>query len=284
MKCKRLGKGLDALFFNENEVHEDDHVQEIRLAEIQPNPYQPRRTFEKEALNELASSIEQHGVLQPIIVRRKLTKFEIIVGERRFRAAKLAKKSTIPAVIREMNDKQMMEVALVENLQREDLNPIEKAMAYDQMLTHLAINQETLAKKLGISRPEVTNYLRLLTLPSEVKIAVEKQTLSYAHARILAGLKDSDLVMMLAEKVVREKLSIIELERVIKKLEMDGKSLKKRQLVRVDPSVLHRTKGYEETLREFFGTKVEIKHGLKKGRIEIEYYSLEDLERLIELL
>lgn len=278
MSSKGLGRGINALFTQVN-VTEDEPVQQVALKELRPNPYQPRKHFEEEALQELAESIKMHGVVQPLVVRKSIRGYEIVAGERRFRAAKLAGLTEVPIVVRDFTDDQMMEIALVENLQREDLNPIEVANAYQKLMNHLGITQEELAERVGKSRPHVTNFLRLLQLPHEIQEDVSRGTLSMGHARALLGIKDLDLQKKLAEKVKQEKASVRQLEEWVQKLN-EGKAPKEKPKVKTtDPHIKH----YEGILQEVFSTPVRIKHGRKKGKIEIEYYSEQELERLMEL-
>ncbi|TCS95493.1 ParB/RepB/Spo0J family partition protein [Hazenella coriacea] len=277
---KRLGRGLDALF-TQVDVSEQDEVNEVNIEELRPNPYQPRKYFDEETLNELAASIKQHGIVQPLVVRKSIRGYEIIAGERRCRAGKLIGLEKVPVVVREFNDNQMMEIALIENLQRDDLNPIEIAMAYQKLMDHLAVTQEVLAERVGKSRPHVTNFLRLLQLPSDLQEDVSRGTLSMGHARALLGIKDRDLQKKLAEKVKTEKASVRQLEEWIQKLNQLGSRKEKVQTKQTVEPVIKR---YEDLLQQAFSTPVRIKHGRKKGRIEIEYYSERELERLIELL
>jgi len=198
---RRLGKGLDALIPSLT-VGDDDKVIEIPLADIRPNPYQPRKTFDEDAIRELAESIRQHGVIQPIIVRSAVKGYEIIAGERRYRASQLIGNETIPAVVRDFSDQQVMEIALIENLQREDLNAIELALAYQSIMDKFQLTQEELSLKVGKSRSHIANFLRLLSLPAEVKEHVSRGTLSMGHARALAGLKDEKKLKELARQTI----------------------------------------------------------------------------------
>lgn len=276
---KRLGKGLDALIPSLS-INEDDKVVEIPLSQLRANPYQPRKTFNEEAIQELAESIRQHGVIQPIIVRSVLKGYEIIAGERRFRASQYCGKATIPAVVRSFTDQQVMEIALIENLQRENLNAMEIAVAYQGLMEQFSLTQEELSLKVGKSRSHIANFLRLLSLPEEVKDNVSRGTLSMGHARAIVGLKDPVLVKQLAKQCVEQEWSVRELEEAVKNidrkpLERDKPITKKR-----DPYIDH----MEENLRERFKTTVKIKHTKDKGKIEINYYSKQDLERLLEML
>ncbi len=275
-----MGRGLDALF-TQMDVTEEDTVNEVNISELRPNPYQPRKNFDEESLSELTESIRQHGIVQPLIVRKSIRGYEIVAGERRFRAAKLAGFNTVPVVVRELDDDQMMEIALIENLQREDLNPMEIAHAYQKLMNHLSITQEALAERVGKSRPHVTNFLRLLQLPAEIQEDVSRGTLSMGHARALLGVKDLELQKRLAAKVKKEKASVRQLEEWIQKVNQAGhKKEKPSSKSSVNPTI----KRYEDLLQQVFSTPVKIKHGRKKGKIEIEYYSERELERLVELI
>jgi ParB family chromosome partitioning protein len=278
---RRLGKGLDALI-SSLEVGDDDKVIEIPLAEIRPNPYQPRKTFDEESIRELAESIRQHGVIQPIIVRNAVKGYEIIAGERRFRASQLVGNPTIPAVVRDFSDQQVMEIALIENLQREDLNAIELAQAYQSIMEKFQLTQEELSLKVGKSRSHIANFLRLLSLPAEVKEHVSRGTLSMGHARALAGLKDEKQMKELARQTIEHEWSVRQLEDAIQQLGRKNAAVKKPQAraKKRDPYI----EQIEETLRERFKTTVRIRHQKDKGRIEFLYYGRQDLERLLEML
>ena len=217
--AKKRGFSLAALF-GDNDAKQDHEqsVEEIELTAIRPNPYQPRRTFDEAALQELAASIKESGVFQPIILRQpdsELNRYEIIAGERRFRASKLAGKTTIPAIVRTMSDSQMMEVAVLENLQREDLTPLEEAQAYQSLMDRLQLTQAQVAEKLGKSRPYIANYLRLLGLPQPVKDMLEDHRLSMGQARTLLGLKDEQALVKLAQRAVKENLTVRQLEQLV---------------------------------------------------------------------
>lgn len=217
---KGLGRGIDALFSEFAEFDKvdknDERVQDISLNEIRPNPYQPRRTFDEEALNELAASIRQSGVFQPIILRASSVKgYEIIAGERRFRASKIAGKETVPAIVREFDEETMMQVAVLENLQREDLSPLEEAEAYNMLMKNLKLTQEEVAQRLGKSRPYIANYLRLLGLPEEVKKLLQTNAISMGQARTLLGLKDKKQIIKVAKKVIKENLTVRQIEHLV---------------------------------------------------------------------
>ena len=209
--AKGLGKGINALFPGET-VNEADKVNQISVGKIGANPYQPRKIFDQAALEELAESIKEHGILQPIVVRKKGEKYELVVGERRFRAAKLIKLKEVPAIIKELTDQQMMELAILENLQREDLTPIEEAEAYQKLMEALNLTQEQLAFRLGKSRPHIANHVRLLALPENVRTLISDKKLSMGHGRTLLGLRSKKLIPETAEKVVKENLNVRQLE------------------------------------------------------------------------
>ncbi|MEK4455289.1 ParB/RepB/Spo0J family partition protein [Paenibacillus sp. FSL L8-0506] len=276
---KRLGKGLDALIPSLS-INEDDKVVEIPLAQLRANPYQPRKDFNEEAIQELAESIRQHGVIQPIIVRSVLKGYEIIAGERRFRASQYCGKPTIPAVVRNLSDQQVMEIALIENLQRENLNAMEIAVAYQGLMDQFSLTQEELSLKVGKSRSHIANFLRLLTLPEEVKEYVSRGTMSMGHARAIVALKDPEVIKQLAEQCVEQQWSVRELEETVKSLDRKPTNGTKIKVVKRDPYI----DNVEEVLRERFKTTVKIKQGKEKGKIELNYYSAQDLERLLELL
>lgn len=276
---KRLGRGLDALIPSLS-VNDDDKVTEVSLQQLRPNPYQPRKNFDEQSIQELAESIKQHGVIQPIIVRSVVKGYEIIAGERRYRASQLLGLTTIPAVIRSFSDQQVMEIALIENLQRENLNAIELALAYQGLMDQFSLTQEELSVKVGKSRSHIANFLRLLQLPEEVKEYVSRGTLSMGHARAIVGVKDTTKVKQLAKSTIDQGWSVRQLEEAIQQLHQKNKPADKPKAVRHDP-YLHEV---EESLREQFRTTVRIKQSKDKGKIEIAYFSKQDLERLLELL
>lgn len=277
--AKGLGKGINALF-SQMEVGKEEVIQELKINDLRPNPYQPRKAFRPEAISELKESIKQHGILQPLIVRKSIKGYEIVVGERRYRAAKEAKLKTVPAVVREFNEQQMMELALLENLQREDLNPIEEAIAYQTLIEQLNFTQEQLAKRLGKSRPHIANHLRLLSLPKDIQQYIIDGKLSMGHGRTLLGLKKKDKLNSIVEKVIKEQLNVRQLELLVNQLNnnVPRETLKPKK----EKDVFIRQG--ESLLREKFGTSVTIKQNKKKGKIEIEFFSPDDLERILELL
>lgn len=282
-----LGRGIEALFA-ENDVEEpnaDETVQELSLKLIRPNPYQPRRVFDQDALKELAKSIEKSGVFQPIMVRqpdKSIERYEIIAGERRFRASKLAHKDTIPAIVRYFDDEQMMEVAVLENLQREDLTPLEEAQAYQTLMDKLSLTQAQVATRLGKSRPYIANYLRLLGLPQSVKDLLQSKKLSMGQARTLLGLKDKQALAALAQRAVSQNLTVRQLEELVGQQNQQGKHKANPRKQRKSPYL----REAENQLQSRFGTKVAVSPSAKKdrGKIEIPYTSTDDLNRILELL
>ncbi|WP_424237372.1 ParB/RepB/Spo0J family partition protein [Bhargavaea ginsengi] len=275
--AKGLGKGLNALFPGES-LKQSEHVEQIDLKLLKPNPYQPRKVFAEESLQELTESIREHGVLQPIIVRKKGRKYEIVVGERRFRASGEAGLDSVPAVVRDMTDQQMMELAILENLQREDLNPVEEAEAYKQLMDALSLTQEQLAFRLGKSRPHIANHLRLLSLPEEVRSMLSEGRLSMGHGRALLGIKKKAQIGPVAQKTVAEGLNVRQLEALVQRMNEDVPRETKKE--KKDIFIVEK----ETELRDFFGTSVNIRKTKNRGKIEIEFFSDDDLERILELL
>jgi len=278
---KGLGRGIDAIFSEFEAIDENSEtVVDLSLEDIRPNPYQPRKTFDEHALNELARSIEQNGVFQPIIVRESVNGFEIIAGERRFRASKIAKQTTIPAIIRPLSESGMMEIAVLENLQREDLTPLEEADAYQTLISKLNLTQEQVSQRLGKSRPYIANYLRLLNLPPATKKLVQDGELSMGQARTLLSLKDKDQIDKLAKKAVSEDLTVRQLEQLATETKHD-RNKKKRNTPAKSPYI----KATEEKLVEKFDTQVAVKESRKgSGKLEIDFSNTKDLNRILDLL
>lgn len=280
-KKKALGKGLEQLFSNtvidfdnfENTVVEENkgNVTEIPVSEIRSNPYQPRKTFDIESLNELADSIKEYGVIQPIIVKKSIKGYELIAGERRTKAAKIAGLEMIPAVIKEFDDKEMMEIALVENIQREDLNPIDEALSISNIIKLRGYTQEEFGTKFGKSRTYVTNMLGLLKLPEEVKKLVEKKTLSMSHARILSKIDDDEKVISLANKVINEGISVHDLEKISQEQKEERASVKPKS------NTDHKYRMYENMIMECLSTKVRV----SGKKIEIYYNNIDELEEIL---
>ncbi|MFJ7932216.1 ParB/RepB/Spo0J family partition protein [Peribacillus sp. NPDC096448] len=278
--AKGLGKGLNALF-NSGEISKDEIVREIKLRELRPNPYQPRKSFRLEAIEELKQSIMEHGILQPIIARKSIKGYEIVAGERRFRAAKEAGLKTVPVVVRELSEQQMMELAILENLQREDLNPIEEAAAYQTLLEKLEFTQEQLANRLGKSRPHIANHVRLLSLPEGIRRYISDGEISMGHGRALLGLKKKEMLKPVVDKILKEGMNVRQLEQYIHQLnDTVSRETKPKKQEKKDIFIKQR----ETSLRERLGTSVTIKQSKKKGKIEIEFFSKEDLERILNLI
>lgn len=283
-KRKSLGKGINALFPDAVNLEEEieksgERVTAIPIDELRPNPYQPRREFNQQALKELSKSIEKNGVLQPIIVRKSKVKgYEIVAGERRFRASKLAKLETIPGIIRDFDEKIMMQVAILENLQREDLTALEEADAYHMMMEKLSLTQEKVAEELGKSRSYIANHLRLRTLPSQTKSLLQDGELSMGQARTLLALKDKSLINQYATKAAKDNLTVRELEVLVNEVN-ESKVPKKAKEAKQEKSVFIRD--IETRLTSQFDTKVVITGKESKGKIQIEYESLEDLNNIL---
>ncbi|HFK0920156.1 TPA: ParB/RepB/Spo0J family partition protein [Listeria monocytogenes] len=275
--AKGLGKGINALFNNVDTNEET--VQNIAIKEIKPNPYQPRKIFDAKAINELRDSIKIHGVLQPIILRNTDKGYEIVVGERRYRAAKEAKLKEIPAVVRDLTEEEMMELSVIENLQREDLSPLEEAESYQFLMKKLSLTQAKLAERVGKSRPYIANFVRLLTLPEEVQVMLRDGSLSAGHGRVLLGLKLKKNITPTAKKAVAQGLTVRQLEDVVNNLN-ENVSRETIKPARV-PIFIRES---ESQLRDKFGTAVSIKRRDKKGKIEIEFLSDDDLDRILEIL
>ena len=285
-KRKALGRGLEELFNSEslelskieNKIIEEadkDEIIEIDLSQLRSNPYQPRKIFDEEALKELSESIKEYGVFQPIIVKKSIKGFDIIAGERRVKASKMAGKTTIPAIVRDFTDEQMMQIALLENLQRENLTAIEEATAYKDIINALNITQDDLAKKLGKSRSHITNMLGLLRLPNSVQDMVLKSEISMGHARVLSKLENNEDITSLAEKVVNNNVSVRELENMV-----NSKYKRTVEINRRERSNSKEYKYIEEVLEDKLGTKVR----LSSNKIVVNYTSLNDLNRILEIL
>ena len=279
MKKKSLGKGLDALF-EDNSTTLSSGIERVRMADIVPNKEQPRRDFDLAALEQLAASIREHGVIQPLVLRPMPNgTYQIVAGERRYRASRMAGLLEVPAVVQELTDQEAMELALIENLQREDLNPLEEAQGYQALLDEYHLTQEEIAKSVGKSRPVVANALRLLHLPDPVLQYIKEGALSAGHARALCGMDDPKQQIALAEKAVKSDLTVREVEKLAKNLEPS--------------TVKHRTRDhyYEEmevALTNELGRRVQVQGTRKKGKLPVEFYGKEDLrelaDRLLQLL
>ena len=284
-KKRALGIGLEQLFNNENldlqsfekhvyETTNKEEIIEVSISELRPNPYQPRKAFDKEALIELSSSIKEHGVFQPIIIKKSIKGYEIIAGERRVRASKLAGLEKVPAIIRNLNDEQMMEIALLENLQRENLSAIEEAKAYKSMIDNLHLTQEELSRKVGKSRSHITNILGLLRLPNEVQDMVVNKKISMGHARVLSKLESDDKIIEMAHEIVENKLPVRSVEE---------KSQDKEKKVKVTKTKIPSRSEFthlEEMLKEKLDAKVKI----KDKKMIISFENVADLNRILEIL
>ena len=284
-KKRALGRGLESLFNNENinldsfeksvyETATREEIVDIKLSELRANPYQPRRVFNDEALQELASSIKEHGVFQPIIVKKSIKGYEIIAGERRVRASKLAGMTEIPAIIRNLDDNKMMEIALLENLQRENLSAIEEALAYKSMLEKLGLTQEELSNRVGKSRSHITNMLGILRLPQDVQELVNTNQLSMAHARVLSKLEDENRIRELAREIIENKIPVRDLEEQAKEETKKVKNERHIKPVRGDFMYV------EELLKDRLDTKVKV----KEKKIEISFTNVADLNRILDIL
>ena len=263
-------------------MNNDDSVQFITLELIRPNPYQPRKTFEEERLNDLASSIQQHGILQPIVLRQTVQGYYIVVGERRFRASKLAGLTEVPAIIKELSDEDMMELAIIENLQREDLNAIEEAESYKKMMTDLNITQQEVARRLGKSRPYIANMLRLLQLPKNVAQMVQHGALSSAHGRTLLTLKDASKIKKTAKQAAQESWSVRYLEEYVNGLVSKDISMKlDKETKGSKPKMIQQQ---ERFLKKQYGAKVDISTSKNVGKITFEFKSEAEFKRLIRQL
>lgn len=284
-KRKALGRGLEELFNSEvldynnfeEKVYEKtskEEVIQINLDELRSNPYQPRKTFDEKSLEELAQSIKENGIIQPIIVKKSIKGYEIIAGERRVKASKIAGLDKIPAIIRNLTDEEMMQIALLENLQRENLNIIEEANAYKNLLISLEITQEELAKKLGKSRSHITNVLGILELPKIVKDMIVENKISMGHARVLSKLEDEEKIIYLTEKIIKDEISVRELENLAKE---ESYTRKKKQKVKINNNEY---KYLEKELEEKLNTKIKVSN----KKIEIYFSSNEDLNRILEIM
>lgn len=288
MSKKALGKGIDALINQVEESESRDHrdVQKAALRNIEANPFQPRSRFDEEALSELSESIKQQGVIQPLVVEENAQGgYTIIAGERRFRAARMAGLSEVPVIVRSFSDEQKLEIALIENIQREDLNPIEEAKAYRQLMERYELNQESLARKIGKKRSTVANALRLLNLPEDMQDAIVEGTLSSGHARAILSVVNPADQRILFSRILSDGLSVRETERQAAGFNKGVRSSEKAKNPggedrQVSPEVRH----IEQKFLDALGTKVALKGNMEKGKIEISYYSKDDLERLYEII
>jgi len=278
---RRLGRGLDFLISGAPGATAEEELQQLGLNEIQPNPFQPRRVFAEAELGELAASIAEHGVLQPVVVRATPEGYELIAGERRFRACQILGRDVLPAVVRTATDEQMLELALIENLQREDLNPIETAFAYRAMITRLGITQEQAAQRLGKSRSAVANMLRLLDLPEDLRDSVSDGTLSSGHARALLSLDTAEAQREVAKRIAREGLSVRATEAAVKRAASPATPS---AAPTVDSGLAPYFHDLEDQLRAALGTRVTIHPRGDQGRLVIDYFSRDEFEGLLDRL
>ena len=298
-----LGKGLDSLIpmgmelegiqksapkkaetpkTEEQELKAEESQVFLKISQIEPNRDQPRKQFDEDALTELADSIKQYGVLQPLIVQKKEEYYEIIAGERRWRAAKLAKLKEVPVIIKDYTPQEIMEISLIENIQREDLNPIEEASAYQRLIDEFHLKHEEIAERVAKSRSAITNSMRLLKLDKRVQMMLVEGEISGGHARTLLALEDQELQFTAAERIIEHKLSVRETEKLVKDLLKPKKSGKEQNVPDEATALIY--KNLEEKIRGILGTKVSInRKDENRGKIEIEYYSMDELERLMDL-
>ena len=279
-KKKALGKGLEELFSNSSFTidtledtivkEERNNATEIELSQIRPNPYQPRKVFDEEALNELADSIKVYGVVEPVILKKSVKGYEIVAGERRCKASKIAGLTTVPAIIKDFTDEEMMEIALLENIQREDLNPVDTAISISNILQVKDMTQEEFSKKFGKSRSYITNLLGLLNLPKSVQELVKNAKHSMSHARCLSKIDDEEKVINLANKIIKENLNVRDVEKLLSKKD-DKKVIKEKN---------EKFRMYEDAFSDTIGNKVRISN----KKIEISYNSMQDLNRIMEIL
>lgn len=300
MPSKRgLGKGIDILIPENNTKDTDTkevvkevikevvkEVETIDINKIEPNGQQPRKNFDEDSLNDLADSIRQHGMIEPLIVKKSKNGFyNIIAGERRWRAARIAGLKEIPVIVKDYTSQQIMEIALIENIQREDLNPIEEAEAFQKLIDEYHLKQDEVAERVSKSRVAITNSLRLLKLDERVRRMVVEDKIKSGHARALLAIEDNDLQYEIAMKIFDEKLSVRETEKIVRKMNTAGKTKKNENKEVFTPQEEMIYKQYEEKMKMLMGTKVSINHKTRdKGKIEIEYYSQDELERIVEMM
>lgn len=276
MSKKGLGKGLGALIATANE-EVSSGVVELRINDIEPNAGQPRKKFDDEKLMQLSDSIKQHGIVQPIIVRKENSTYKIVAGERRWRAARLAGLTTVPVIIKDVTNKQVMEMALIENIQREDLNPIEEAEAYERLINEYNMTQEELSNSIGKNRSTIANIIRLLALGDSVKEFLINGDISSGHARALLAIDEKEKQEIVCKEIIDKNLNVRETENYVKRLLSDQKKGKK--VINNDANIVK----IEDELKKILGTKVKLSNNNKKGKIMIEYYSNDELERILEI-
>lgn len=293
-KKSGLGKGLDSLITDKvnrptasQKTAKEKSVEGIlvNINKVEPNREQPRKNFDEDALLELAESIKQFGVLQPLLVQDRNDYYEIIAGERRWRAAKLAGLKEVPVLIKNLTNQEVVEISLIENIQREDLNPIEEAFAYKRLLTEFNLKQDEVAERVSKSRTAVTNSMRLLKLNEKVQQMVIDDMITTGHARALLGIDNSEKQYIVAQRIFDEKLSVRETEKLVKKIQQEKDNISSEKDTKIDPKMQAIYHDLEEKMKSIFGTKVAINQkDDKKGKIEIEYYSQDELDRIIDLM
>lgn len=275
-----LGRGLSALIPDAVKTQSGERVINIPVDNVSPSPYQPRMQIDDESLSELSASIKEKGVVQPIIVRTMGSdKYEVIAGERRLRASKLAGLNEVPAIVKEVNDAEAMAIAITENIQREDLNAVELARAYQALINQFNFTQEQLAQSLGKSRPAITNILRLLQLPQEIQEYLLADKISMGHARALLSLEDEKLQIVTCKKIIEMDLSVRQTEKLVQKMLQQPRQKKKKPMAHIAE-----IEELENRLRKLLATQVKVRHRGNKGKIEIEYYSSDDLERIMSII
>lgn len=288
MKKKALGRGLSALLSDTPETGRLEEaplahgsMNEVAISEIEVNPFQPRKNFDKEALSELADSIKVHGIIQPVTVRKLArNQYQLISGERRFQAARLAGLKTIPVYVRSADDQQMLEMSLIENIQRENLNPIEIALSYQRLLTECNLKQDELGDRVGKNRTTVTNYLRLLKLPPDIQIALRDNKLSMGHARAIISIENSEVQLLIFKRTVREDLSVRQVEELVRSMTKVNKEKSPTNTTTASSREIVQLQG---KLSSHFGTKVSVKSDGRKGEIKIPFLSIEDLNRILDI-
>src|SRR6185503_14355389 len=279
MNKRPLGRGLSALISTGPQLADNDEVREIDVDLIRPGQQQPRTTFDQAKLEELAQSIRTTGVIQPLLVRPVGGLFELVAGERRWRAAQIAGLVRVPTIVRDIPDDKLLELALIENIQRAELNPVEEAKAYQRLIESLGLTQDQVAQRVGRDRTFVTNYLRVLRLPKDIQDLIEAEKITFGHARALLAVQDPVTQRRLAQKIVNQNWSVRETERRVKHIHQPEEKPSKRELVHTDPNI----RAAETKLRRILSTQVKITTG-SPGRIEIEYYDLPDLDRIFTLI
>lgn len=280
MEKRGLGRGISALIPQQQEVTEQTRIILLSLNQVKPNPFQPRQEMDPHHLEELVQSIKEKGIIQPILVRKAGEEFELIAGERRLRAAKLLNLKEIPALVKQASDEESLELALIENIQRQNLNPIEQAKAYQYLINKFNMTQERLAQIMGKARVSITNILRLLKLPREVQEEIKRGRLSFAHARALLEIEQPSTQQELTREIIANSLSVSELYNLMRQRHQKGIQHKKESSLSKEPYLL----ALEEQMQQVLGTKVQIAKGRKRGFIKIEFYSQEDLQRIFDTI